>query len=272
MGLRMSGVTKILLYVALAYLAIVAVAYFAQRKFTYFPNPSRVAPSDAGLQGFREIELPTPDGERIITWYAPAPAGRPTILYFHGNGGGLANRAGRFGRYQAAGFGIFIMSYRGFSGSTGRPTEVHNIADARLAYDHLVKQGIKPSDIFLYGESLGSGVAVQTAAAVPVGGVILDAPYTSIVEVGAKAYPILPLSWIMVDRYESDKRIAAINAPLLILHGTRDQVIPIEMGQRMYALARDPKKIVVFPEGRHVDLDQYGAVDVVRDWILSQRP
>jgi fermentation-respiration switch protein FrsA (DUF1100 family) len=263
----MSGVTKVLFYIALAYLAIVAVAYFAQRKFTYFPNAARVAPAAAGLQGFREVELPTPDGARLVAWYAPAPSGAPTILYFHGNGGGLANRAGRFGRYQNAGFGIFAMSYRGYSGSTGSPTEVHNIADARIAYDYLIKQGLKPSDIFLYGESLGSGVAVQTAAAVPVAGVILDAPYTSVVEVGAKAYPILPLSWLMVDRYQSDKYIAAINAPLLVLHGTRDQVIPIEMGQRMYALARDPKRIVVFPEGRHVDLDNYGAVDVVKEWI-----
>ncbi len=267
----MSGVIKILIYAAIAYLAIVAIAYFAQRKFTYFPNPSRVAPAAAGLEGFREVELPTPDGERIMAWYAPAPPGRPTILYFHGNGGGLANRSGRFGRYQQAGLGIFVMSYRGYSGSTGSPTEAHNIADARLAYDHLVRQGLKPSDIFLYGESLGSGVAVQTAAAVPVAGVILDAPYTSIVEVGAKAYPILPLRWLMVDRYESDKRIAAINAPLLILHGARDQVIPLEMGQRMHALAREPKRIVVFPEGRHIDLDQYGAVAVVRGWIDEVR-
>lgn len=265
----MSGVTKILLYIAISYLVIIAVAYFAQRKFTYFPNATRVTPAAAGLEGFREVELPTPDGARLIAWYAPAPPAAPTILYFHGNGGGLANRAGRFGRYRDAGFGIFAVAYRGYSGSTGSPTEAHNIADARLAYDYLIKQGLKPSDIVLFGESLGSGVAVQTAAAVPIAGVILDAPYTSVVEVGAKAYPILPLNWLMVDRYESDKYIAAINAPLLILHGTRDQVIPIEMGQRMYALARDPKRIVVFPEGRHVNLDNYGAVDVVKEWIGS---
>ena len=267
----MTGVIKILVYVALAYLGIVAVAYFAQRKFTYFPNAARVAPAAVGLEGFREVELPTPDGQRVIAWYAPAPAGAPTILYFHGNGGGLANRAGRFGRYQQAGFGLFVMSYRGYSGSTGSPTEANNIADARLAYEYLIKQGLKPSDIFLYGESLGSGVAVQLAATVPVAGVILDAPYTSIVEVGAKAYPILPLSWLMVDRYESDKHIASINAPLLILHGARDQVIPLEMGQRMHALAREPKKIVVFPEGRHIDLDSYGGADVVKAWIAEVR-
>ena len=263
----MSGVVKILVYAAIAYVLIVAVAYFAQRKFTYFPNATRVAPETTGLEGFREVELPTPDGDRLIAWYAPAPAGRPTLLYFHGNGGGLQNRAMRFQRYQHAGFGILVMSYRGYSGSTGRPSEAHNIADARLAYDYLIKQGLKPSDIVLYGESLGTGVAVQLASSVPVAGVILDAPYTSIVEVGAKSYPILPLRWIMTDRYESDKYIARINAPLLILHGARDPIIPLEMGQRMHELAREPKRIVVFPDGRHIDLDKYGAVDLVREWI-----
>jgi uncharacterized protein len=267
----MTGVIKLLAYVAIAYLAIIAVAYFAQRKFTYFPSPTRVAPTEAGLDGVQEVELATPDGARIIGWHAPAPPGRPTVLYFHGNGGGLANRAMRLARYQNAGLGILMMSYRGYSGSTGSPTETNNIADARLAYDHLAEQGLKPSDIFLYGESLGSGIAVQLAAAVPVAGVILDAPYTSIVEVGAKAYPILPLSWLMVDRYESDRRIASINAPILILHGARDEVIPPDMGQRMYALAREPKRIVVFPEGRHVDLDNYGAVEIVRSWIDNVR-
>lgn len=263
----MSGMAKLLVYVAIAYVVIVAVAYFVQRKFTYFPNTTRLAPAATGLEGFSEVELPTPDGERLIAWYAPAPPGRPTLLYFHGNGGGLLNRAMRFQRYRNAGFGIFVMSYRGYSGSTGNPSEAHNIADARLVYDHLIKQGLKPSEIFLYGESLGTGVAVQLAASVPVAGVILDAPYTSIVEVGAKSYPILPLRWIMVDRYESDKYVANIKAPLLILHGARDPIIPPEMGRRMHDLAREPKRIVVFPEGHHVDLDNHGAVDIVKAWI-----
>lgn len=267
----MSGVIKLVVYAALAYLVVVAVAYFAQRKFTYFPDPTRVAPSDTGLQGVREVELVAPDGVRIVSWYAPASPGNPTLLYFHGNGGGLHRRAQRLARYQNAGIGVFMMSYRGYSGSTGSPTETDNVADARRAYDHLIQQGLKPSEIFLYGESLGTGVAVQLATAVPVAGVILDAPYTSIVEAGSKSYPFLPLSWIMVDRYESDRRIASIGAPLLILHGARDHIIPLEMGQRLHALAREPKKIVVFPEGGHVDLDHHGAVDIVRAWIDEVR-
>lgn len=267
----MALVTKILLTIAIAYLALLVFAYFAQRKFTYFPNPEHITPAEAGLEVFSEVALPTPDGERLVAWYAPAPSGAPTILYFHGNGGGLANRALRFGRYQNAGFGIFILSYRGYSGSTGNPSEKHNIADARLAYDHLLKLGIKPTDLFLYGESLGTGIAVQTAAAVPVAGVVLDAPYTSIIEVGAKTFFYLPLNLLMADRYETKNYIASINAPLLIIHGMRDPVIPVDMGRRLYALAREPKRIVEFPEGRHIDLDRFGGAEVVKDWIDTLR-
>jgi len=264
---RMSGLMKILLYAVIIYAAIVAIAYAAQRKLMYFPDATRVEPAQIGLDGVREIVLPTPDGARIVSWYAPAPPGQPTLLYFHGNGGNLAGRAQRIARYQNARLGVFMISWRSYSGSTGSPTERANVADARLAYDHLVKLGVAPADIILYGESLGSGVAVQLAMEVPVGGVVLDAPYTSTVDIGAKAYPFLPVRWLMQDRYESARRIAGIGAPLLILHGTRDTVIPVAMGQRLHALAREPKKLVIFPDGNHVDLDQHGAVTEMRAWI-----
>lgn len=263
----MSSIVKILVGVAILYAATVAIAFLAQRRLTYFPNPARVAPAQHGLNGVTEEVLATPDGAKLIAWYAPAPPGRPTLLYFHGNGGGLSGRAMRFQRYQEAGFGILMLSWRGYSGSTGSPTERNNVADARLAYESLIARGVKPADIILYGESLGSGVAVQLAMEVPVAGVVLDAPYTSIVELGAKAYPYLPVRWLMLDRYESASRIARMSAPLLILHGERDTVVPVAMGRRLYELAREPKKIVVFPNGHHSDLDQHGAVDVVRAWI-----
>jgi uncharacterized protein len=267
----MSGILKAILYAAIAYGAVVAIAFAAQRKLMYFPNASRIEPASLGLEGVREIELAAPDGVRIISWYAPAPPGEPTLLYFHGNGGGLAGRAQRLARYQNARLGVFMMSWRSYSGSTGSPSERANVADARRAYSHLVGLGVKPTDIFLYGESLGSGVAVQLATDVPVAGVVLDAPYTSTVDIGAKQYPYLPVRWLMQDRYESARRIAGIGKPLLIMHGALDTVIPVEMGRELHALAREPKKLVVFPHGNHVDLDQHGAVDTLRAWIDDLR-
>ena len=267
----MSTVLKFLVGLALVYLAVVAIAYFAQRRLTYFPNPTRVAPSEVGLKGVTEETLTASDGAKLVAWYAPAPPGRPTLLYFHGNAGGLSGRAYRLQRYQNAGFGMLMLSYRGYSGGSGSPSEAANYADARLAYDSLIARGLKPEQIFLYGESLGSGVATQLATQVPVAGVILDAPYTSLPDVGAGQYPFLPVRVLMSDRYDTASRIASINAPLLILHGTRDRVVPVAMGRRLNELAREPKRYVEFPGGGHVDLDAHGAVDTVRAWVDEVR-
>lgn len=249
------------------YGAVVMAAWLGQRRLMYVPNPERYPPSGAGLAGATEEPLETPDGARLVVWSAAARPGKPTILYFHGNAGGLLDRAGRFARYQACGFGVVMMAYRGYGGSTGSPSERNNLGDARLLYDKLVRQGIRPADIVLYGESLGSGVAVQLAASVPVGGVVLDAPYTSIVEIAARAYPYLPVRPLLADRYESARFIDKISAPLLVLHGARDHIIPVAMGEELHRLAREPKKIAIFPDGLHTDLDDHGAVDVVSNWI-----
>ncbi len=267
----MSVVLKTVIGLAVVYLAILAIAYLAQRRLTYFPNPARAAPAQLGLVGVTEETLTAPDGAKLIAWTAPAPPGRPTLLYFHGNGGSLAGRAMRFQRYLEARFGLVMLSWRGYSGSTGSPSEASNYADARLAYDSLIKRGIKAGDIFLYGESLGSGVATQLATQVPVAGVILDAPFTSVADVGAGAYPYLPVRLLMSERYDSASRIASINAPLLILHGVRDRVVPMTMGRALYQMAREPKRIVEFPDGGHVDLDSFGAVDTVRTWVGELR-
>lgn len=262
---------KLLLVAGSLYAVVAVAAFIAQRKLMYFPDPTRVAPQAFALDRVEERELATPDGETLIAWYAPAPAGRPTVLYFHGNGGNLANRAERVRKYIARGYGIFILSYRSYSGSTGQPSEKNNIADAKLAYDTLVREGVAPADIILYGESLGSGVAVQLAAARPVGGVVLDAPYTSIVEVAAGAYPYFPVRWFLFDRYETLKYLPQVHAPLLVVHGEEDAVIPVEMGRAVYTAANGPKEIATFPGAGHSDHHLYGSGEEIRRWIERLR-
>src|SRR5262249_18322551 len=149
--------------------------------------------------------------------------------YFHGNAGNLASRAERVRRFVARGYGVFLLSYRGYGGSTGGPRERAHIADAKLAYRTLRAAGVAARAIILYGESLGSGVAVQVAADDSVGGVVLDAPYTSIVDVAAGAYPFLPVRPFMLDRYETLRFLPRVTAPLLVLHGEDDEVIPVAM-------------------------------------------
>jgi uncharacterized protein len=250
---------------------VVLAAFLGQRRLMYFPDTRHFAPDAVGLQDVTEEILDTPDGARLIVWRAAPQASRPTLLYFHGNAGGLAARANRLARYQALGIGVTMMSYRGYSGSTGKPSEAANVADARLLYDRLRAEGIATADIVLYGESLGSGVAVQLATTVPVGAVVLDAPYTSTVDVAQRAYPFLPVRQLLLDRYESVRRIDAINAALLVLHGERDTVIPVTMGRALHAAAREPKRLLLFPSAGHSDMDDHGAVQAVARWLEETR-
>jgi fermentation-respiration switch protein FrsA (DUF1100 family) len=262
---------KLALAAVAVYCAIGLVAYLGQRKLMYFPDRAHVLPVEVGLRGVEERTIETPDGARVIAWYGKARWGKPTLLYFHGNGGSLAARTARIARFMEEGWGVYIMTYRGYGGSTGSPSEAANVADARLAYAALKQEGVPPGSIIAYGESLGSGIAVRIAAELPVAGVILDAPYTSIVDVAAQAYPFLPVRLFLTDRYESTRYIGAIKAPLLILHGARDGVVPVAMGRELARLAPEPKRLVVFPSGYHSDLYINGnnAIDAVRDWIGS---
>jgi uncharacterized protein len=258
--------------VALCGLALGAV-YFGQRRLIYYPDRVRTDPVEAGLAGVEERILKTPDGARVVAWYGKAQPGQPTILYFHGNAGSLANRAPRIERFMGEGWGVYMMTYRGYGGGSGKPTEAHNVADARLAYGALVHEGVEPSSIILYGESLGTGVAVRLAAERQVAGVVLDAPYTSLVDVAAGVYPFLPVRLALADRYESSKYIKQVRAPLLILHGERDDVIPVAMGRELFRLANEPKRLAVFPNGGHSDLylDGNGALEAMRSWVNELR-
>lgn len=263
------SLTKIAAVLVGLYAAVVFGVWLMQRKLIYVPTATRVAPASLGLTGIAEITIRTPDGAELVAWRAQAKPGLPTLLYFHGNAGNLATRADRAQRYERLGFGLLMLSYRSYSGSTGQPTETTNVADALLAYDRLIGEGVKGGDIVLYGESLGSGVAVQVAAQRPVRAIVLDAPYTSLIAMAQKTYPFLPVRPLIADRYESDKAIGKVRAPLLVLHGAKDELIPVTMGQALFAMANEPKKIVVYPNGLHTDLDDHGAVDDVRAFVLA---
>lgn len=257
----------------LGVLAILVVlgAPHVERSLMYAADPTYATPTQAGAVGFEERFLDTPDGERLVSWYAPPAASQPTLLYLHGNAGTLADRVDRISNYRASGRGVLIMSYRGYSGSTGRPSEAANVADARLAFDTLVAWGVSPSDIIVYGESIGSGIAVQLAASRPAAALVLDAPYTSIVDVGAMHYPYLPARLMMRDRYETLKHLQNVTVPVLVIHGERDAVIPVEMGRKVAASAPGPARIVTFPEAGHSDHHLYGSFEAVNAWIDDVR-
>jgi len=241
-----------------------------ERALLYFPDPQRRAPQSFGLDDFSQHEVATADGtSRLVLWAHDAAPGERTLLYFHGNAGHLGNRAERLATFSAAGYGVVIMAYRGFSGSTGKPSETANVADAQTVYAWLTDRGVRPETIVLYGESLGTGVAVQLAVKRQVGALVLDAPYTAIVELGAKAYPYLPVRLLMRDRYETYKVIDKITRPMLIIHGDRDAIIPLEMGREIARLAGSNAQLEIIRGAGHSDHGQYGSIERVIDWVRA---
>ncbi|RAI43505.1 alpha/beta hydrolase [Rhodoplanes roseus] len=264
----MTVVVRLAIAAAVVYAGVVLALYVAQRSLMYLPETRRTAPAAAGLPEAEEIEFVTADGERLLAWHIAPRESRPVILYLHGNGGALRHRARRFAALARDGFGLLAVSYRGFGGSTGSPTETGLLADADAAYAFLTAR-YGAGRIVVYGESLGTGVAVALAASRPVARVILMAPYTSTADVARLAYPFVPIGMLMKDQYRSDQRAAAVAAPTLILHGTADTVIPIAFGEQLYALLHAPKRFVRFPGGAHEDLDDFGARDAVRDFLAG---
>jgi fermentation-respiration switch protein FrsA (DUF1100 family) len=252
----------------LVFLALATVLYFTQRSLMYFPETIHTTPVQAGLPEAQEVTLTTSDGERILAWHVPPSAGKPVILYFHGNGGALHYRVERFKKLLADGIGLVASEYRGYGGSSGSPSENGLIADAEAAYAFAAAR-YSAQQIVVWGESLGSGVAVALAADKPVGRVILEAPFTSAAAVAATRYWYMPVRLLMKDQFRSDERIGKVTAPLLILQGMRDQIVPYAMGQHLFDLANKPKHIVRFVDGGHEDLDQNGALHAVGRFLAG---
>jgi uncharacterized protein len=235
----------VILSALLLYLVAAAAMFVLQRGFQYHPENKGMTPESAGFAGATVETLVTPDGERLVLWYAAPAPGKPTILYLHGNAGEIGDRPLRFKAYQTAGYGVAYLSYRGFGGSTGTISEPGLITDALTAYDWLLPRVTGPGQIALVGESLGTGVAVQLAAQRPVGAVALEAPYTPTADIAARSYWWLPVRLLMLDQFRSIDHIRSVTAPLLVTHGDADVLIPIDYGQRLFAAANDPKEFIV---------------------------
>jgi fermentation-respiration switch protein FrsA (DUF1100 family) len=257
----------IVIVLAVIYLGGVGVLYFKQREMLFpIPPVGRTAPAAAGFPEAEERVLTTADGEKVIVWHVPARPGRPVILFFPGNGDFLAGRVSRFKGITSDGTGLVALSYRGYAGSTGSPSEEGLLRDGAAAYAFTAAR-YDPSRIVAWGFSLGTGVAVAIASEHPVGKLILEAPYTSTIDVAASLFPIVPVSLLMRDRFHSDRRIAGVTVPLLVMHGDADPAINIAFGERLFAMAREPKQFVRFPGGGHDNLDDFGALETARQFI-----
>ena len=244
------------------------VLLFVKQRAMLFPIPTteRTAPAAAGFPQAEEHILTTSDGEKVIVWHVPPRPGRPVVLFFHGNGDFLAGLAGRFKAITADGTGLVALSYRGYAGSSGAPSEQGLLRDAAVAYSFATER-YEAQRIVAWGFSLGTGVAVAIASEHPVGKLILEAPYTSIADVAAEHFRFVPVRLLIRDPLHSDRRIARVTVPLLIVHGAQDRTIPIAFGETLFALAHEPKQFVRIPAGGHDDLGNFGMAEIARRFI-----
>ena len=264
----MDAIIKVGIVLIGCYAGVVGGFYGIQRSLMYIPSQELPSPAAAGVPEMSEVRFRTADGLELVSWYRPAtvPDGAE-IVYFHGNGGNIAGRASKVRPHLDAGYGLLLVGYRGFGGNPGSPSEAGPLMDGRAALDFLAERKVAPERIVLMGESLGTGVAVQLASQYPVAAVLLEAPYTSAAEAGQRAYPYLPVKLLIRDRFNSLSRIDQIGAPLLVVHGERDAMIPVALGRQLFEAAPEPKQAVYIPEAGHADLVAHGLVQIQLDFL-----
>ncbi|HSK40475.1 MAG TPA: alpha/beta hydrolase [Arenibaculum sp.] len=254
---------------AAAYGGMIGLLYAGQRNLLYFPHRRAVEPAAWGVPDMAPVRVRTADGLSLTGWYRAPPAGRPApvIVLFHGNAGHLGLRGFKARLFLDAGYGVLLAGYRGFAGNPGRPSEPGLHADARAVLDHLLADGIPPERLVLYGESLGTGVAVRMAAERRFAALVLEAPYTSVADVGAIRFPWAPVRLLMHDRFDSLSRIPQAEMPLLVVHGERDRIVPVHLGRRLFAAAQEPKRAVWLSHAGHNDVYDHGAGRAVLDFL-----
>jgi len=227
--------------VVLVYLFATIGLYIYQRSLLYHPTENNYY-GDKLTVNIKEVKILTDDNIDLLAWYHNKDINKfKTILYLHGNAGSLENRIHKINHFENMTINFLLLSWRGFSGNKGQPTEQGLYQDARSAVNWLIKQGVIEENIIIYGESLGTGVATEIAQDRNFAGVILESPFTSMVAAGKSKYPIFPIRLLLKDRYESDKKIKNINSPVLIMHGEEDKIVPFWMGEKMFKLANEPK-------------------------------
>ena len=252
----------LMLELAILYIAVVGGLYLLQRKLLYYPDPRPPNLAAAQIPRAAAVQVPTHDGLSLLAWYCPATTKPDTVLLFHGNAGNLDYRADLMRPLCEAGYGVLALAWRGYSGNAGRPSERGLNSDADAAMAWLQQNGIPPAQTVLYGESLGTALAVRAATEEPtVKGVMLLAPFTSMADAARAHFPWLGglTRYLVRDRYDSLSRIGRLQAPLLILHGEQDQTVPSLLGIKLFQAAPAAKRLILYPQAGHTNLYNFGA-------------
>jgi fermentation-respiration switch protein FrsA (DUF1100 family) len=254
----------LVLIIVAAYIAALAYLYLLQRQFVFVPGGSLATPAERSLGAVEVVSIRAKDGTELAGWYTPAAPELPTVLYFQGNAGNISDRSDRFRYVLDSGFGLLAVSYRGYPGSDGFPSEEALFSDAIRAYDWLAERN---NCIVIHGESLGTAVATYVAAERPAAALILEAPFTAALDIAAATYPWVPVRLLMRDPFLSREHIKKVEEPVLILHGTDDLVIPVEHAEKLFVLAREPKRLAILEGAGHPDLWDNGLWPIVIEFL-----
>ena len=232
---------QIILIIFLIYSFVLVFLYFYQRNLLYHPNENNYS-DDKITVNIEKVNIKTSDNINLLGWYHEKNLKEfKTLIFFHGNAGSLENRIHKLNHFKDMNVNFLIIAWRGFSGNSGEPSENGLYKDGKSAIDWLIKKGISEQKLILYGESLGTGVAVHLAQNRNFSGVILETPFTSMIDAAKTFYPYIPVKLLLKDKFENYKKIKNINSPILIMHGEADQIVPFSMGKKLYEIANKPK-------------------------------
>jgi len=250
-----SLVWQTVLFVAIAYVAIASVVFLLQWRLIYYPNlPSRevtATPAQIGL-AYEPVKFTTEDGVRLDGWFLPAERPRGVLLFFHGNAGNISHRLDSLRIFNALGLSTFIFDYRGFGRSAGKASEQGTYLDAEAALRYLTaERGIPQQSIVYFGRSLGASIAAHLAMKNAPKALILESAFTSAPDMGARAFPFLPVRWLARFQYDTREYLQSVSAPILIVHGAQDEIIPIKFGRELFASANEPKSFLEIHGGHN---------------------
>tara|TARA_B100000686_G_C16603365_1_gene869866 strand:+ start:184 stop:933 length:750 start_codon:yes stop_codon:yes gene_type:complete len=231
---------------------LVVFIFFYQRNLLYHPFENNYTTDEANFS-YEEIFIPTSNGQKLKAWFHKKDLKqKKTLVFFHGNAGNLSNRIYKLNLIKNFDINFLIVAYRGFSGNKGRPTEEGLYQDARDVLKWINKQEIVDNQIIIYGESLGTGVSIEVAQNKKYAGIILESPFTSMVDAGKHYYFYLPVSLLLKDRYESINKLKNIKIPILVMHGEKDKIVPFYMGKKIFEQANEPKYYYFPKEDDHM--------------------
>ena len=246
---------KYIISSVIIYLLFGAILFIFQRKILFNTSGIPQKPEKYDLNNIKEIYIPSSDRLKLLAWYSKPKNKNPLLVYFHGNSFDIGERAYRIKRYINQGLGVLLLSYRGYSGNLGKPTEKYLYDDSLIAINWIKNNlNIGFDELIIYGESLGSAVAVELGVKYKFKSVILEAPFTSIFDIAIKRYYIYPFNFLILDKFDNYSKINRILSPLLIISGKKDEVVPHKHSVKLFSKANEPKFKLFIDEAMHNNL------------------